>query len=184
MSTSKPADSKSSASQIGSVIRAVNILSDSPGDLAALRRMQPETPDSAAFWSIAVRSFAEGELTPHGDARLPRWAAFIQALAQLSGLVLSDPEHRPSFGAALADAGYSEARLLRLIRAEPPILFDEVRTAAHQLAQKGIRLNPFDLGRLLVLQPGAGAEAARRRVAHDYYRQLHHHTSSSHTSES
>lgn len=172
MTSPQPFEPKSLRSQIGKAICDVKELKKQPGDLASLRRIQPDTPDSPAFWKLASSTFAQGELTPWADEALRRWAAFLQALAHIPELMLTEPTARPRFGAGLALAGLSEARLLRLFRAQET-LFNEVHAAVHQVAQHGTALNPFDLGLLLLETRTDKAEEARRRIAHDYYRQLH-----------
>jgi len=172
MTSPQPSESKSLRSQLGKAIRDVDDLRDRPGELAALRRMKPDAPDSPTFWKLASDSFSQGELTREVNETLPRWAAFLQSLAQLSGLMCTEPNAKPSFGSGLALAGLSEPRLLRLFRARET-LFDAVRAAVHQVTQRGVAVNPFDIGLLLLETRSEEADAVRRRIAHDYYRQLH-----------
>ncbi len=139
----------------------------SPGDLADLRRLRPEDPSSPAFWKLCVAHLST-VLPPDGEHREEaerRWAAVLGVLAHLRGL------HRPDrpLGRALAEAGLSELRLLRLLRARGQALYDVVRGVVHYLAQKA---EPADLGQLadLVLdQDGDRAESIRRRIARDFY---------------
>jgi CRISPR system Cascade subunit CasB len=157
--------------QVGTVIASVVALGDSPGDMASLRRMAADQRDSAQFWKIAVGSFARDRLPPQSELR--GWGCFLQALGQLGKLLHRKDQGGLSLGAALASSGYSELRLLKLLRAEDPLLFDEARTAVHFLAQKGVSVNALDLGLLLILHDGEKRSETRDRVAFDYYRQQH-----------
>lgn len=138
----------------------------SPGDLADLRRLRPEEPASPAFWKLAATYLSDS--LPGGPGREEaerRWAAVLGALANLRGLHRSD---RP-LGRALAEAGLSEMRLLRLLRARDAALYDVTRGVVHYLAQKA---EPADLGQLaglLLDQDGDRAEAIRRRIARAFY---------------
>lgn len=103
-----------------------------PGDLAQLRRMDPQGPGEAAFWRLQaqlgfpattlwqtlVRLMAL--LTPRGDPSLPKR--------------LHLPDRR--LGKALARSGYPEARLLRLMALPAERRSEPLERIARWLAAK------------------------------------------------
>lgn len=138
-----------------------------PGDVAALRRLTTEDPGCPAFWRLSATVLAPGGLLPESEGLREwteaRWAVVAQAAASMRGL-----RSEAGLGRALAEAGYSEMRFTRLLRADDAPLFDEVRTAARYLASKGTSVDPADFADLL-LRPGHAAERVRRRIARAYY---------------
>ncbi len=137
-----------------------------PGDLAALRRSSPEAP-SAAFWKVAASLL--GEALPEGGAARDEaersWAAILAGMALTEGL------HRPGrrAGAALAEAGYSELRFERLLRARGSQLLAALRGAAQYLASKAVPLDWSDLAGLVLSEGGPSEEQTRRGLARSYY---------------
>jgi hypothetical protein len=135
------------------------------GDLAALRRLDPNRVSAPAFWRLLARH-AEQELD-HLDRhpeRVSRWAAGIRAAVELEGL----HDGQRSLGRALGEAGYADQRFERLLRADEPGLWDELRSAARYLGVKGQRANAEQLIRLAVDVDPARAEHLRRALAADY----------------
>jgi CRISPR system Cascade subunit CasB len=136
------------------------------GDLAALRRMDPRSP-TAAFFKIA--GVVLGGHLPVGAQSLlereTRWAAIVNGLAHLGA------RHSPGtrLGRALAEAGFSEMRFARLIRADEERLVDEVPSLARFLAAKDIPADWTDAARLVMSAGGPREEAVRRAIARDYY---------------
>ena len=136
------------------------------GDVAGLRRMDPRRVDAPGFWKIEAM-----HLEPHlsataatRSAQETKWATVIVGLARLSDL------HNRSarLGNVLRDAGFSEVRFVRLLRADGEALIDELPTLARFLAAKG---HPVDWSGAaqLILLTGDRAEQQRRHVARDYY---------------
>jgi CRISPR type I-E-associated protein CasB/Cse2 len=143
-----------------------------PGRLAELRRLDPDAPQGAAFWTLLL-DHAPGAV---GDVRAEQaWAAVLR------GMALMVPHHRPAdradgrgtLGEALAVADVSEPRFLRLLRVGGGELPGELRRLARLMAAKGAGFDWTDAWWLLRTAGGAGAEATRRRLARDYYRKLH-----------
>lgn len=137
------------------------------GDLAGLRRMDPARLDAPAFWKLAGLHL--DQVLP-GDAvaraRLETaWAAVAVALAVLGDLQARDVR----LGSALARAGYSDKRFVRLLRADRERLVDEIPQLARFLAAKQAAADLVDAAALLV---GKGAEHVRRHLARDYYSTL------------
>jgi CRISPR type I-E-associated protein CasB/Cse2 len=99
------------------------------------------------------------------------WTLVIHCLA------LAAPEqHRggPPLGAALQAVGYSETRLLRLLKAGQPELAVLLPRACRFLVAKGERLNPGEIARFVlavrrVETDRDAAELARTRIAREYY---------------
>ena len=137
------------------------------GDLAALRRLDPNRVNAPVFWRLLARH-AEQELD-HIDRhpeRVSRWAAGLRAAVELEGL----HDGQRSLGRALAEAGYADQRFERLLRADEPGLWDELRSAARYLGVKGQRANAEQLIRLAVeVEDAPQAERLRRVLAADYY---------------
>lgn len=141
-----------------------------PGDVAALRRMPTGELATPAFWRLAG-TVLEGVLRGDGPTALERerqWATIVSALAVSAGLHSS----RRSFGAALAEAGYSELRLTRLLRAHGATLPAEVRAATAFLSSKAVPFDGVDLAALVLSDGGPSEEVVRRNVAKGYYAQL------------
>jgi CRISPR system Cascade subunit CasB len=137
-----------------------------PGGLARLRRMDLEGPGEAAFWQLAVEIDLPGDrslwlhpvrlmalLTPRGDPR--------------AGKQLAHDARRP-LGTALAEAGFSETRLLRLIECAPEKRGDALERMVRFLATRGAGsgVNCRDIFWLL----HARGPAPLRRLADQYFR--------------
>ena len=72
-------------------------------------------------------------------------------------------------GRALAAAGLSELRFVRLLRARERQLLSEVRTAARYLAARAEPVDWVDFARLVLSHDTKRAESVRRGIARDYY---------------
>lgn len=142
----------------------------SPGDVAALRRLRPDSPTTAAFWRTLLAATIDEQLGagPRRDQQEEQWAVVFQAMAEMRGL------HAPAIGLgrALVNAGVSEPRFLRLLRAGDHALADAVRIVAHHLAATATPSNHLDLARLVFSEERADREPVRRRIARDFYRAL------------
>ena len=139
----------------------------STGDVADLRRMDPWNIRAPGFFKL-VGAVLETELPPGGTAREKaetRWAAVIVGLAHLGNL------HRPGarLGSALVDAGFSEVRFVRLLRADADRLIDEVPALARFLAAKNVPADFTAAARLVLSACRNDEEATRRQLARDYY---------------
>jgi CRISPR system Cascade subunit CasB len=137
-----------------------------PGTLAALRRTDPAAPP-AAFYRITVDALDEDapEAGRSRDALETQWAVVVAAMASAQGLLGDVP-----LGLALARAGVTEMRVLRLLEARGPALADLVRGVVHQMVQRAERFDPNDLADLVLTNGTAGARAPRRRIARSFYR--------------
>lgn len=139
----------------------------SAGDVASLRRMDPLRLDSPGFWKLAGM-YLDRVLPGEADDRRRKetaWAAVAISLAHLGDLQQSDRR----LGRALADAGYSELRFVRLLRADEERLLDELPQLARYLAAKSVSADFSGAALLLV---GSRPENSRRHLARDYYTAL------------
>lgn len=140
-----------------------------PGDVAALRRIDPHDPSCPAFWRMVVNHLVPAGAIPvdgHGRDEIERrWASILGGMALMQGL------HRPGrrLGKALAAADFSELRFVRLLRAQDGQLLREVRTLARYLASKAEPVDWADLARLVITRNRRTAESVRRGIARDYY---------------
>lgn len=138
------------------------------GNLATLRRLDPERPDGAAFWGLV----AEYAPVAFDNDRMAKALAVV-----VQGMAIAHPFHLPAggrwpLGMALADAGVSEARLLRLLRTGQTELPEEVRRLARLMAAKG-ETGRFDWSEVFDLVFWTDGEKIRREIAKDYYRTLY-----------
>lgn len=137
---------------------------------APLRRMAPEQWSArlAELLPVLVRAGLRDE-----TADVRRWAVLVHVVAVLSGTT-HDAAHASSrrTGAVIFEAGYSEARLSKLLSARGDGLRDQVARLARFLRARGAQ--PLDLRPLarLVLAEGLderAADAARLDIARSYY---------------
>jgi CRISPR system Cascade subunit CasB len=134
------------------------------GERARLKRWSPGNEPSLAFYRFAFRYLPED-----WEHKPPMWTTLLAAVA----LMCPDP-HRPDMplGRALADTGYAEARLERLLAADGDTLQTLLLRAARFLRAKNAGCNCTDFAYLLGLR--GDPQGARLRIARDYYRELQH----------
>ena len=138
-----------------------------PGDLARLRRMDVDGPGEMAFWQLAAELDLPGERA--------QWLLPIKLMALLTPKgdphAGKRPAHDPAraVGAALADAGFSETRLLRLIERAPGTRADAVEGMIRFLAARspGQGINCRELFWLL---HSDGSPGPLRNLADRYFR--------------
>jgi len=142
----------------------------SAGDLAELRRLDPDHPGAPTFWRLVV-AHLDPSLPNRGQARdeaLKRWAAIMRAMAEMARF--HDP--RLPLGAAMAQAGVAEMRVLKLLRANGESLSGMVRMLSHQLAAAAVAANLADVARLVLSDGRSAEESVRNRIAYDYYARM------------
>lgn len=125
----------------------------SPGEQAELRRGLPSEP----FWHLLSRI---GKEDAHKDD-LRTWRLLIQCIA-IAGYSST------AFGVALKKAGYSSARLKRLLEADEDQLPTLLRRTAKQLKSADQKANWNTIRRLLFDYKGE-AEEMRLQIAQEYY---------------
>ncbi|CAG0994828.1 hypothetical protein MYXO_02620 [Myxococcaceae bacterium] len=167
MTPTAPADapenpSASLASSIGHIAATLTAEHFPTGDHAALRRQSPGTPPGLAFYRFAFK-----HLPPNWEAQRDAWMTLV------SGIALMCPKpHRPdrAVGLALAEVGYSEKRLERLLASEGETLHTLLLRAVRFLAAKNASCNWVQFARLLLSTDEEKREAARLTIARFYYR--------------
>lgn len=146
----------------------------SPGDVAALRRLERGAAPPRAFWRIVVAHLEPARLLVDGAGPLRddperRWAVILGGMAHCAGL------HQPgeSLGRGLARAKLAEVRFARLLRAGGDALAPELRAVSHQLASSATHVDWAELADLVLSDGRPWAEEVRRRIARDYYGELY-----------
>ncbi len=143
------------------------------GERAELRRLRPDDPSSMAFWHVLARIVEPRHRAPESEsgreAWEKQWAVVLAGMATLSHA----PDHSP--GHALAEAGFHELRLRRLLRATGHRLGDELLGAARFLSAQGVPMDWRDGARLAHYDPDhtpEWADGVRRRIARDYFARI------------
>lgn len=134
------------------------------GDRAALRRMIPGQPPPLSFYRFAIRILPDG-----WDRDAPTRQDWMTIVA---GIALMGPDaHRPDrrLGRVLAEVGYAETRLERLLAAGGDTARVLVLRTARFLAAKSEPCNWIDLARLLLTRQAEGRDDLALRVARDFY---------------
>lgn len=142
----------------------------STGELAELRRIDPEQPYTPALWRTLVgyeidQGWGDGEWR---EALEERWAALLMGMAHTVGL----HDYSTPLGAALAEAGWSETRFVRLMDSRGTRLIEEIRRVAQYLSSKSQPADWAQVADLVLDQDADWAERQRRDIARDYYRRL------------
>ncbi len=152
------------------------------GDLAGLRRMDPDEPDTAVFW----RLMAQQDLLDSGPIVESKWALILHGIALMTPNNSGSDNPRTAHdgytpvGRALflrgesqrASGFYSESRLNRLLTAQGPILRTLVARMFRMMAAADVSFNWREMAQF-ILNEGYNddaAEQSRRRIAREYYR--------------
>ena len=152
------------------------------GDLAELRRMDPDEPDAAVFWRLT----AQYDLLDVGEAVERKWALIIH------GIALTTPTNSGEGNTGTAHDGqmpvgrvlylggesqratgfYSDARLNRLLTAGGPMLRTLLARLFRMLAAAGVSFNWREMAQFILTEgyDEDAAEQCRRRIAREYYR--------------
>ena len=150
----------------------------STGDMAELRRMDPERPTTPQFWKLM---FNHGVTSPENNGperpALERtWARIVRAIARDTKVGDNETEgpHQGTrnLGAALAYAGYREERLKLLLNAQDETLLRAVEHATHFMSSKGEKFNWNQCAALMMTSHRSPErqDGDRTRIARDYYR--------------
>lgn len=176
-------EQRRSASIGRSVGRAAHMMQSgelSTGDLAELRRISPDAPFTPALWKVLMK-LDLADAPPGIDQRVweRRWATLLMGLAFCADL----HDYKTPLGRALAEAGWSELRFVRLMRATDEQLETHVRRLAQFLASKAQKANWADVAWLLFCQSGdpskdlcrssEKAEEIRLGISRFYYAALY-----------
>jgi CRISPR system Cascade subunit CasB len=152
---------------LGSIGRIAGIITSDgfpSGDRAALKRLSPGKPPPLAFYRFAFRHLPEG-----WEIQEKAWMTIVGGIT----LMFPHPHHpdRP-VGRALAEAGFPESRLERLLDSDQDVLKTLLLRAARFLSAKMETINWNDFARLLLTKDPNKLEATRLKIARDYYRNL------------
>jgi CRISPR system Cascade subunit CasB len=136
------------------------------GDRAALRRWAPGQPVPLAFYRLWLRHM-RSDLPP--ESQTNAWIALAWSIATLGA-----GGHVPqrSLGQALAESGFSEGRLERLLSAPEEVHLELFMSAVRLLAAKGKGFDLLDAARFLLTTDAAKREGIYRRIAEGFYRYL------------
>ncbi len=150
-----------------SIGRIAGVLSsdDFPtGERAKLRRLDPTRAPNLAFYRFAFRHLPDG--WEHSQTA---WVTIVAGIA-----IMGQSAHRPDrpAGRTLAETGYAESRLERLLAAEDIVLATLLLRAARFLAAKNAPCNWVDFARLLLTRDPGRQESARLDIARSYYPNL------------
>lgn len=137
------------------------------GDRAVLRRMTPDQPPPLTFYRLANGYLPDGWDRDRDTIR--DWTVLVAGMA-----IMSPGAHLPEagLGSTLAQSGYAEARLERLLAAEDDTRRTLLLRAARFMAAKSARCNWVDAARLLLTRDPEGREAIRRKIARDFYTRI------------
>ncbi len=133
-------------------------------DRAALKRYSPGAPVPLAFYRLWLKHI-DDEI----PSNLSAWATVTFGLAYMG-----KSSHKPerSLGQALAEAGYSEARLEQMFAADHQVLIRLFTGMIRFLATKGEGFNWTTAARLVLTGDKEKLEAIHKKIASDYYRSL------------
>lgn len=150
---------------VGSIRAALTKGIIGPGEAADLRRLNPESPDCPAFWHAMTTWIApEKRLSPEQETR---WAIILSGMVRMTAYLNAEGM---SPGRALAEAGFNEGRLTRLLRTiDIGSLAVQIRRISGFLSSKGIPVNWIDFAYFILTTDSDKREERNRRVARDYY---------------
>ena len=154
------------------------------GDLAQLREVDAEQPDTAAFWRLTNQH--QLGMTPDTERR---WALILKCIALLTpngnreDRIQSAHQQRRSLGQALflgpdeqrESPLCHEKRMEQLVSSQGKSFRSNLANIVRMLAQQGAQLDCRELARV-ILAEGSNREGHRRnmqRIARDYYRAEH-----------
>ncbi len=149
-------------STIGHIAGVIGSEGFPTGERAALRRINPGQTPPLAFYRFALRHLGEG-----WESSLADWMTLVAGIA-----LMSPNAHRPDrgLGRALAESGYAEARLERLLASEGNTRRTLILRTARFLAAKGSPCNWAEVAQLLLTREPEKRERLHRRIARDFYR--------------
>lgn len=137
------------------------------GELADLRRLAAKNEKNRAFWRVLTKEVPEK--FSGGQDRENIWASLFAAYALLAPL---GNGRGTGLGTALAETGYSEPRLLRLLRSDKDQIHDELITAARWLAAHGRTADWLEIARFAfsrLNEDGDSDHYTARTIARDYF---------------
>lgn len=156
------------------------------GDRSKLRRMDPDNPDTAAFWRLIVRA----GMPQNPD--ISKWGLIIHGMALMSHGEKLAHNRRISVGHALYQGGgkrvpfYSEKRLSTLLAARGPTLHRLLGRLFRMLSVEGCAFNWFEMARFILYEgyDEGRADQTRVEIARAYYDTERRNSQSDHTDQS
>lgn len=134
------------------------------GERAALRRMAPSSEPGLAYWRLWPIWLRRD---PPPDVQTSAWSVIVAGLALMSP---SGHQRGHPFGKALADAGFSDFRLERLLAADDDTTRLQLFARALRfVAAKGTGFDWTTVAAWLLAGPETRATIARS-IARDFYR--------------
>ncbi|MEO5349246.1 MAG: type I-E CRISPR-associated protein Cse2/CasB [Magnetococcus sp. YQC-3] len=135
------------------------------GEMAELRRWRYGGEIQPSAWRLLARHCH----TPQGVMGMVlenRWLALLAGMAHMS----PNP-HRPGAnpGRVLAEAGYSETRLHKLLNSQDEAFLDAVDRTCRFLRAKGAAVDWTRFAPLILTLDPEKAESHRRDLARDYF---------------
>lgn len=153
-------------SRIGSLAGVIGSSRYPSGERASLKRWAPGQSIPLAFYRLWLRHL--GDDLPE-ESQTEAWMTLAWGLAT-SGEASHDP--RRPLGQALAESGFSEGRLERLLSAPDDLRIELFMSALRFLAAKGERFDWRDAAQFVLTRDHDKREAIHRRIAAAYFRHL------------
>lgn len=159
-------DTASLASTVATLASVIGAIHYPSGDRAALKRWAPGQPMPLAFYRLWLRH-ANVELPP--EAQLVPWMIVAWGIA-----TMGTDAHQPNrpLGKALAESGFAEGRLERLLSAPDELRGEIFMSAVRFLAAKGLGFDWREAAAFLLTTDADKREQLHRRLAQAYYRHL------------
>jgi CRISPR system Cascade subunit CasB len=129
-------------------------------------------PITPALWRVLSHT---KQLAPDGmrdrqkERWERRWGVLVSGMAHVPNL----HRYEVPLGQALAEAGWSQMRFVRLMEADPETLPVLLRRMAKYLASKEQPANWDDVRRLLFTTDADRAESVRLGISRSYYRTIY-----------
>ncbi len=160
---------------ITNTVEAIEAIEMSTGDKASLRRMNPESPNSAVFWKL----MSQRGISRNAD--VSKWGLIMHGMAVMSHASARAHNPRINVGRALYEGDgsrtpfYSEDRLSTLLAARGPALRRILARLFRMLASQRCAFNWREMA-WFILNEGSHeerADEARIEIARAYYRAEH-----------
>lgn len=140
------------------------------GELAALRRLDPDRPAAGAFFRLLANEVPESLARPELRRR---WGLVVWAMAQSPDALSERPlEQALAQPVGAGSPVISEARVNRLLAARGVTFRAQLRLIVRMLTSAGVPLPYRDLARFVFAESRdeRTAEELRLRIARDYWR--------------
>ena len=143
------------------------------GELAELRRMNPDRPDAATFWRLMARANRLG--CPDTESK---WALIMHGMALMS----PNADSATPVGRALFDGGdshrnhafYSDLRFKRLLNARGTMLRSLLIETFRMMRAANQPFDWYEMASFILNDDEQSQEAARFQMARDYYDTEYH----------